>query len=368
VLRVIKDIVNHLLSITWVRNSYVFMNRLTLEALGASRALVHLFYSLNFLTFNGEQAAVLRGRRDYYRDKTRLKISHVGLRRNIHRLEKALIMRPRRDIFASDYIVETVEFFSAMASKSQSQLGAIDIEELNWARDVLEEYFRSIATPDSKVDNAKAAFQAIPVSNVFSNKGSRVPRPKQSLSTVTFDQMLSLSEQRRSVRWFADKEVPRELLDKALLVARQAPTACNRLPYEFRIFDEPELVQRIIDIPFGAAGFSKSVKTVVVLVGKLSSYFSARDRHAIYVDSSLAAMSFVFALETLGLSSTIINWPDVEPLEQKMRKTLGLESSDRVVMLMAVGYEDPTALVPYSQKKELDSIRSYNSLAPDVGK
>jgi hypothetical protein len=37
-------------------------------------------------------------------------------------------------------------------------------------------------------------------------------------------------------------------------------------------------------------------------------------------------------------------------------------------MLMAVGYEDPTALVPYSQKKELDSIRSYNSLAPDVGK
>jgi hypothetical protein len=79
-------------------------------------------------------------------------------------------------------------------------------------------------------------------------------------------------------------------------------------------------------------------------------------------------MSFVFALETLGLSSTIINWPDVEPLERKMRKTLALESSDRVVMLIAVGYQDPTGMVPYSQKKELDSIRSYNSLASNVGK
>jgi hypothetical protein len=74
-------------------------------------------------------------------------------------------------------------------------------------------------------------------------------------------------------------------------------------------------------------------------------------------------MSFVFALETLGLSSTLINWPDLEPLELKMRKAIGLDLSERVVMLIAVGYDDPTALVPFSQKKELDSIRSYNRTA-----
>jgi hypothetical protein len=31
-------------------------------------------------------------------------------------------------------------------------------------------------------------------------------------------------------------------------------------------------------------------------------------------------------------------------------------------MLMAVGYSDPKQQVPFSQKKELDSIRTYNVL------
>jgi hypothetical protein len=31
-------------------------------------------------------------------------------------------------------------------------------------------------------------------------------------------------------------------------------------------------------------------------------------------------------------------------------------------MLMAVGYADPKEQVPFSQKKELDTIRTYNRL------
>jgi hypothetical protein len=45
-----------------------------------------------------------------------------------------------------------------------------------------------------------------------------------------------------------------------------------------------------------------------------------------------------------------------------MQKTLGLSVSDRVVMLIAVGYAHPEGMVPFSQKKELDTIRTYNVL------
>ena len=90
-----------------------------------------------------------------------------------------------------------------------------------------------------------------------------------------------------------------------------------------------------------------------MVVGKLESYFSPRDRHAVYVDSSLAAMQFILGLETLGLSSSVINWPDFEPLERKMQKTLGLELTDRVVMLIAVGYAHSEGMVPFTKKKEL---------------
>ena len=71
-------------------------------------------------------------------------------------------------------------------------------------------------------------------------------------------------------------------------------------------------------------------------------------------------MSFMYALETLGLASSVINWPDFEPLERKMQKTLGLTVEERPVMLIAIGYANPKRKVAYSQKKDLEVLRSYN--------
>jgi nitroreductase len=358
-LKLIKNIARDLLAITWIRRVYIALNRFVLEIVGSHRILVHLFYLFAPLTFNREQSAVWRGRRDYYRLKNRPKVSHVGLRRNIHRLEKALIMRPRRAVFAADYIVETVEFYRSMTAEVRKNPAGFDNAELAWAHDVLNEYFSAITGQNPKVENARAIFATTQPTEA---SPELVPRPKQKLSAISYDELMQLALQRRSVRWYEQREVPRELLDKAMLVARQSPTACNRLPYEFRIFDEPEKVRRVVSMPFGTAGFADNVPTVIAVVGKLEAYFSPRDRHAIYVDSSLAVMGFIYALETLGLSSTIINWPDLEPLERSMQKLLGLSTSERVIMLVAVGFADSDGLVPYSQKKELDSIRSYNRL------
>ena len=363
-LKLIKNIVRDLLAITWIRRLYDGANRVLLEVVGVSRILVHLWYAVpSFLTFNREQVATFRGRRDYYRRKSQPRESHVGLRRNVHRLEKALIMRPRRAVFAADYIEETVEFYRAMSRRSLKGDDDFDRPELEWARDVLAEYFSAITGQNAKVAAAQAAF-AVQLAEEGGAAPSRelVPRAKRQLSSIDYQDMLALARQRRSVRWYEDRPVPRELFDQALMVAREAPTACNRLPYEFRIFDDPDMVQTVATMPFGTAGFAQGLRSVVVVVGKLSSYFSPRDRHAIYVDSSLAAMSFLFALESLGLSSTVINWPDLEPLEHSMQKLLGLDFSDRVVMLIAVGYADPEGLVPYSQKKDLDTIRSFNRM------
>ncbi|MAM54160.1 nitroreductase family protein [Microbacterium sp. UBA3394] len=356
-LNTLKRIAKDLLAITWIRRVYEFVNRVVLETFGSSRILTHLWFFVSAITFNREQSAVLRGRRDYYRNKHRDRLSHVELRRNVHRLEKGLIMRPRRDVFARDYITETIEFYEEAVAQFAAAPGTMEQSEMDWAHDVLTEYFRSVTGDDATVDAARARFMAAGYAGEFTGK---VPHPKEHLSNLSYDDLERLVTQRRSVRWFDQRPVPREEIDRALLVGRQAPTACNRLPYEFRVFDDPEAVRRVSSIPFGAAGYGHNIPAIVVVVGKLESYFSPRDRHAIYVDSSLAAMQFMLALETLGLSSSVINWPDFEPLERKMQKTLGLSMTDRVVMLIAVGYAHPEGMVPYSQKKELDTFRRFN--------
>lgn len=318
------------------------------------------YHWVAFLSFMREQRAVLYGKKIYYENLNRRRASHVELRRNIHRLEKGLLMQPMRKVFAENYIVETVRFYQIAIDDYKASDDAVDIDELLWSRDVLKKYF-SATTYTKVIKKASDRFKQIDDSVLLPQQTNKIPytRP-QECNLPSYESLLSLSLFRRSVRWFQQRPVDRNIIDRALVIARQSPSACNRLPYEFKIFDDPEMVNKVADIPFGTVGYANNIPVIAVLVGKLNSYFSARDRHAIYIDTSLAAMGFCYGLEVQGVSTCIINWPDFEPLERKMQKMLSLTYSDRVIMLIAIGYADPQAKVAFSQKKHLETIREYN--------
>jgi nitroreductase len=368
-LKRLTRLAKQLLAITWVRRVYEAVTRGMLEVGAANRFAATLYAIPGLLTFNREQFAVLRGRRDYYRNLKRARATHVELRRNVHRLEKGMSMRPRRPVFAKDYLGETIDFYErAVQLASASPDAGIDLAELHWAENVLAHYFEIVTAADPVVDAARVRFAALnPPTEVVGDRTARpFARRDGVTSDVSYESLLALAEQRRSVRWFDQRPVPRELIDKALLVARQSPTACNRLPYEFLVFDDPELVPTVAKIPNGTAGYSHQIPAIVVVKGRLDSYFSPRDRHAIYIDSALASMGFMYALETLGLASSAINWPDFEPLEAKMAAALKLAPEERVIMLIAVGYPDPDGIVPFSAKKSLDVLRTYNPTNDDA--
>ena len=120
------------------------------------------------------------------------------------------------------------------------------------------------------------------------------------------------------------------------------------------------MVKKVSEIPMGTKGYAHNIPVIAVIVGRQRAYFSERDRHLIYIDGSLAAMAFMFALETQGIASCPINWPDIEERERKMAKLLGLAPDERPIMLVAIGYPDPEGAVAYSQKKPLEEARFYN--------
>jgi len=164
----------------------------------------------------------------------------------------------------------------------------------------------------------------------------------------------------RSVRWYEDKKVPRQAVDKAIEIAGLSPSACNRQPYYFHVIDDPELLDKVVRLPMGTAGYSSNIPMMIVLVGQMRNYFHERDRHLIYIDGSLAAMSLVYALEVQGLSSCCINWPDIPVREKAMADLLSLNEDERPIMCVSVGYPDPDGMVAYSAKKPLAEIRRFN--------
>ena len=291
------------------------------------------------------------------------------LRRNVHRLEKGLIMRPRRPVFALDYIDETVDAYAHFAARADVS-GEGDQLLAAWSGDVLHRYFEAIdpqaaaaAADRDRLTGLDRRFHDAR-RTLRHEVGTRAPfRRDQSPLRTTYDDLLRLAERRRSVRWYEQRPVEREVVDRAVRVAAYSPSACNRQPFRFRLFDDPDLVRRVGGIAMGTRGFSDNFPGLAVLVGRLRAYSHPRDRHVIYIDASLAAMAFQFALEVQGVGSCCINWPDIRQREREIADVLGLEPDERVVMLVSYGYPDPDGLVPFSQKKSLDELRGYNEAA-----
>ena len=317
------------------------------------------YYAFASDAFHREHTAVLAGRHRYVEQESSGRQRYL-LRRNIHMLEKGLVMRPRRGVFALDYIAGTVATYQALLCDANFDC-SVD-EELQWANDVLAAYFETAGT-HPVVDGARAEFtRSAPGSDRRSPTPGLCPyqRDLSKPPPVAYENLFALARLRRSVRWFESKAVPRRLIDQALAVAGLSPSACNRQPFQFRVIDEPELVGKVAGIPMGTRGYAENIPVFVVIVGDLSAFFSERDRHLIYTDGCLAAMSFVFALETLGLSSCCINWPDIAEREAAMAEFLRLRPHERPIMCVAVGYPDRQGMVPFSQKKSLNQLRRYN--------
>ena len=323
-----------------------------------SRWLSSVYYAFWSRAFAREHQAMLNARLSYAEDLRSPGAGFALLRRNVHRLEKGLLMRPRRDVFGVGYIEEAMECYEHIRKSHCDDEGECGTE-MKWAHDVLKKYFE-VTTSHEVIDRCRKRFDALPP--VSCESGEKVPykRDLAKEPSVSYDDLMALAMRRRSVRWFLPKAVDREMIDRAVTLAGQSPSACNRQPFSFRIFDEKELVQKVIKLPMGTSGFSDNVPVVAVVVGRIGNYPKERDRHLIYIDGSLATMAFVFAIESQGLSTCCINWPDIEELEVAMSDLLRLAPDERPIMCVAVGHPDPEGEVAYSDKKPLDQMRQYN--------
>jgi nitroreductase len=346
----------------WIKRKREYFLKFTLPRVFSGSIWKSSCYYFFFHSgFQRELRSVLEGKIRHLNQTRSKGENQFMLVRNTHRLEKALLMRPRKAVFALDYIGETMDCFVAL---SANKVADFNEGQLKWSTDVLNEYF-SVISSNPVLDLQKKRFLEISSERqLFKEEDvlKYIPykRSETEFSTIEFDEFYKLCKQRRSVRWFMDKAVPRELIDQAILAALESPSACNRQPFSFRIFDDSDKLAQVVEFPMGTKGYAHNIKTFIVVVGHLDAYFDERDRHLIYIDASLANMTLMLALETLGLGSCPINWPEIESREKLMENFLDLKPWERPIMCIGVGYPDPEGKVAFSKKRELSLIRTYN--------
>lgn len=342
---------------SWIvaKSAYILFKNVVVRFISLSWIFSSVYYAFFSRTYIREQRAVVAGLIRHI-DDLKKNPSIFLLRRNIHRIEKGLVVPFQKTTFAREYIGETVEFYK----KCVGQYSGLPLPpEIVWSRDVLLHYF-DLVNGDQLISKAKETFfdlqkeENIPQSIPYA-------RGKQK-SSVSYEDLHLLARQRKSTRTFLQKPVPRDLVDKALEIALRSPSSCNRQPTHYRIYDEPELCRELSNLPLGALSFADNIPMICAVTGDLSAYFYERDRHGIYIDGCLSAMLFMLALETVGLASCPLNWAEIDKIDRRFERKIGVPKHERVIMFLAIGYPDPEGLVTYSERKDLDLLRSYNKI------
>ena len=206
------------------------------------------------------------------------------------------------------------------------------------------------------------------------------PPEEMSRRAAAFHQDLS---RRRTVRDFAERPVPREVVEHALLAAGTAPSGANLQPWHFVVVADPALKARIREAaeaeersfyaerapqdwlealsPLGTDASKPFLEAAPYLIAVFAQSYGlspdGRKRKHYYVQESVGIASgfLIAALHHAGLA-TLTHTPS--PMDF-LRALLGRPANERPYLLLVVGYPAPHARVPDIGKKPLAEIASF---------
>ncbi|MNP41368.1 malonic semialdehyde reductase [compost metagenome] len=146
-----------------------------------------------------------------------------------------------------------------------------------------------------------------------------------------------MAANRFSIRVFNETPVSEELIKEAANIARKSPSVCNRQTTRIYSFSTPEQKKSLLALQNGNRGFGHLASHVIAITSDLQCFTGTGERHQAYVDGGLMAMSFVYALQSLGIGSCFLNWSVTADIDERFRRISGIPKSHVIVTLIAIG-------------------------------
>ena len=155
--------------------------------------------------------------------------------------------------------------------------------------------------------------------------------------------VLKVIKERRSVRSFQRKEIPKEILEDLVDCGRLAPTAINIQPWEFIVVREREMLRKVADITdYGK--FIAEASACVIVVCKDTKYYLQ--------DGSAATENILLAAEDYGVGSCWVAG-DKKRYAAEILELVGVPPGYRLVSLIALGYPKSK---PKPEKRSLKEV------------
>lgn len=170
---------------------------------------------------------------------------------------------------------------------------------------------------------------------------------KRQSSNISYDELFELIKSRRSNRFFLEKKISDDIVDKLKETVNWAANSCNKQPIRLFVANNPDLAKECLACCKGGTGFSDYIPSFWVFTANVRGYVWPSEIYLPAVDTSLGAQNVFLAAHTLGISGTILSWAqkDVEE-ELKLRKLLDIPNDYSIIFCAVMGYPEYGYITP----------------------
>jgi len=163
---------------------------------------------------------------------------------------------------------------------------------------------------------------------------------------------------RHSIRNFDPaRAVDVSTIRQALDYARHTPSVCNRQAAKAWLFDERSVIDRVLKIQGGSRGFAETIPNIAVITVERGLFAGPGERNQRWIDGGLFAMSLVWAFQSLGVGTCMLNWSKRHRHTAALRNLVGIPDSEDVICVVAFGYPPETGYrVARSPRRALDEV------------
>lgn len=277
-------------------------------------------------------------------------VNNYAILQTAHRLEKGLCMRNPRGLWGFDKAELLIDLLAAECSLEKP-----DIQTVKIGASVLSAYITSKVSTNNKEEIAranmihkKAEQKDILKYAEIEYGGAITLNQSDILLDSEYSERLFLT--RHSVRDFAETPVDMKKLERAVGLALQAPSACNRQASQIYVISGDDRKK---------AGSSNEYHAdkYLIITGNMRA-FTVSELNDWIVSTSIFCGYLSLALHAEGIASCIFRKDTIREsnYNKAIRKLCNIPADEQIILEMAIGNYKEKITVPVSSRRNPNDI------------
>ena len=271
-----------------------------------------------------------------------------------HTLEKGLTMPNRKQLFGKDKALLILNGCNKYVLKEYN----LAESRFHYIVGILVEYCRIMkdngitGEVEMIVDGVEKLINSIGDIPIVSQLYDVDKKDFFSQNSADFKQF---SDSRHSNRYLMG-HVDDDILMKALDLATNSPSTCNRQSVRLHLIQSEEAKKKLLTIQSGNRGFGNLCDQFIVLTSDLSDWPAMHQRHAPYVDGGIYLMNLLYCLHYYQIGACTLNLYLDMDRDIQLHKDLNIPLNEVPIAVVAIGIPPEHFDIALSKRRKIAEV------------